>query len=103
MPVLFQAFESHVIRTSDSNWTVSSTNDRFKTQSRRSTNVFSVIRYSQFGHRANSPKMNSYGPRLPVTSVSNQSKGISESWGDDLLLGPTKSVRTDRNQVYLLY
>src|SRR5262245_12108384 len=39
MPVLFQAFESHVIRTSYTNWTVSSINDRLKTQSRRSTNV----------------------------------------------------------------
>ena len=51
----------------------------FKTQSRRSTNVFSVTRCLQFGHRTNSLKMNSYGPRLPVTSVNNQSKGISES------------------------
>src|SRR5262249_16865223 len=52
-----------------------------KSQSRRSTNVLSVTRCLQFEHRDNSLKMNSYGPRLPVTSASNQSKGISELWG----------------------
>jgi len=56
--------------------------------------------------RASSLKMNSYGPRLPVTSASNQSRGISTMFGmtvlarDELSLGPAKSVRTDRNQPY---
>jgi hypothetical protein len=41
-----------------------------------STRVFSVIECWQFGQRAGSVSMNSYAPRLPVTSAKSQSNGI---------------------------
>jgi hypothetical protein len=69
-----------VVGIIESPWSRGKINGTAKIQvSFGSTNVFSVIPCLQFGHRAASVRMNSYGPRLPLTSARIQSNGISAS------------------------